>query len=112
MTLCFIALRPLVRTFFRISFSRRSDFLFIHIFLHIPCFNLRASIHASRKAGRHFVAMEVDQMIFKAILEPLIVASILEVIKKQCLDAQGASESLVDEEIADTVIEACNRFCK
>ena len=51
-------------------------------------------------------------MIFKAIVEPLIVASIPEVIKKQRFDAQGASESLVDEEIADTVIEAHNRFCK
>ena len=51
-------------------------------------------------------------MIFKAILEPLIVASIPEIVKKQRLDAQGASESLVDEEIADKVIEARNRFYK
>ena len=58
-----------------------SDFLFIHIFLHIACFNSGASIHACQKAGRHFVAMEEDQMIFKAILEPLIVTSISEVIK-------------------------------
>ena len=50
-------------------------------------------------------------MIFKAILEPLIVASILEVNKKR-LDAQGASKSLVDGEIADTVIAPRNRFCK
>ena len=50
-------------------------------------------------------------MIFKAILEPLILASIPEVNKKR-LDAQGASESLVDEEIADTVVVARNRFCK
>ena len=49
-------------------------------------------------------------MIFKAILEPLIVTSVLEVIKKR-LDAQEAFESLVDEEIADTIIEARNRFC-
>ena len=58
------------------------------------------------------MAMEADQMIFKAILEPLIVAYVPEVIKKQRLDAQGASKSLVDEEIADKVIEARNRFCK
>ena len=51
-------------------------------------------------------------MIFKAILEPLIVASVPKVIKKQHLDAQEASESLVDEEITDTVIAAHNRFCK
>ena len=49
-------------------------------------------------------------MIFKAILEPLIVDSVTEVFKKQHLDAQGAFENLVDEEIADMVIIACNRF--
>ena len=58
------------------------------------------------------MAMEVDQMIFKAILEPLIVDSVSEVFKKQRLDAQEASENLVDEELADSVIVARNRFCK
>ena len=52
------------------------------------------------------------QMIFKAILEPLIVASVPKVNKKQRFDAQGASESLVDEEIADTVMAPRNRFYK
>jgi hypothetical protein len=56
--------------------------------------------------------MEADQMIFKAILEPLIVDSVTEVFKKHHLDTQGASENLVDEELADTVIVARNRFCK
>ena len=56
--------------------------------------------------------MEADQMIFKAILEPLIVASVPEVSKKQRLDTPRGSENLVDEEIADMVIEARNRFCK
>ena len=51
-------------------------------------------------------------MIFKAILEPFIVAFVLEVIRKHYLHAQRASRSLVDEEIADMVIEARNRFCK
>ena len=55
--------------------------------------------------------MEVDQMIFKAILEPLIVTFVSEVIKKR-LDAQEASKNLEDEEIADTVIAPRNRFCK
>ena len=50
-------------------------------------------------------------MIFKAILDPFIVTSVPEVIKK-CLDAQEASESLEDEEIADTIIAPRNRFCK
>jgi hypothetical protein len=86
--------------------------LFIHISLHIPGFNTGASVHACRKAGRHFVAMEADQMIFKAILEPLIVDSVTEVFKKQRLNAQEASQNLVDEEFADTVIVARNRFCK
>ena len=58
------------------------------------------------------MAMEANQMIFKAILEPLIVDSVFEVFKKQCLDAQRASENLLDEEIADTVIIARNRFYK
>ena len=58
------------------------------------------------------MAMEANQIIFKAILEPLIVASVPEVKKKQCLDAQGAFESLVDEEIGDTIIAPRNRFCK
>ena len=56
--------------------------------------------------------MEADQMIFKAILEPLIVDSVTEVFKKQCLDAQEASQNLVDEDFADTVIVAYNRFYK
>ena len=51
-------------------------------------------------------------MIFKAILEPLIVAFVPEVNKKQRLDAQGAFERLVNEEITDTVIAPHNRFCK
>ena len=51
-------------------------------------------------------------MIFKAILEPLIVTSVSKVIKKQRLDAHEASKSLEDEEIADTVIAPRNRFCK
>ena len=58
------------------------------------------------------MAMEADQMIFKAILEPLIVDSVTEVFKKQCLDAQEASQNLVDEDFADTVIVAYNRFYK
>jgi hypothetical protein len=48
--------------------------------------------------------MEADQMIFKAILEPLIVDSITKVFKKQRLDAQGASENLEDEKYANKVI--------
>jgi hypothetical protein len=48
----------------------------------------------------------------KAILEPLIVDSVTEVFKKHRLNAQVASQNLVDEEFADMVIVARNRFCK
>ena len=58
------------------------------------------------------MAMEVDEMIFEAILEPLTVDSIHEVFKKQRLDAQEASPILVDEELAESSILARNRFCK
>ena len=56
--------------------------------------------------------MEADQMIFEAILEPLIVDSVSEVFEKQRFDAQGAFEILVDEEIEDSLIVARHRFCK
>jgi hypothetical protein len=52
----------------------------------------RASVHACRKAGHHFVAMEGDKEIFKAILEPLIVDPISEALKKQQLEATSTAE--------------------
>ena len=58
------------------------------------------------------MAMEADQMIFKAILEPLIVDSVPEVFKKQRLDAHEASEILVDEEFAESSIVARHKFYK
>ena len=51
-------------------------------------------------------------MIFKDILEPLIVPSFLEVFKKQRLDAKNTSEILVDEEFPESSIVACHRFNK
>jgi len=56
--------------------------------------------------------MEADQMIFKAILEPLIETSHPEVSKKQRLDTEESSEILMDEELAESSIVARNRFCK
>jgi hypothetical protein len=56
--------------------------------------------------------MEADQIIFKAILEPLIETIIPEVSKKQRLEVHEASEILVDEELAESSIIARNRFCK
>ena len=51
-------------------------------------------------------------MIFKYILEPLIVASVPEGFKKQHLDAQDTSEILVDEEFPESSIVARHRFSK
>ena len=51
-------------------------------------------------------------MIFKDILEPLIVASFPEVSKKKRLDAQNTSEILVDEEFPESSIVARHKFSK
>ena len=51
-------------------------------------------------------------MIFKDILEPLIVASILKVFKKQRFDAQDTSEILVDEEFPELSIVVRHKFSK
>jgi hypothetical protein len=67
-------------------------------------FNKGASIHACRKAGRHFVAMEVDEEIFKAILESLIVDTIPEGFKKQQFDGDDAVDDVELEELPDRVI--------
>jgi hypothetical protein len=42
--------------------------LFIMQFLWLNCHVILTSIHACRKAGRHIVAMEEDEEIFKALL--------------------------------------------
>ena len=51
------------------------SFFSIHFFLLLLGLSTGASVHACQKAGRHFVVLEADQMIFKDILEPLIVPS-------------------------------------
>jgi hypothetical protein len=56
------------------------------------------------------VAIEGDQEIFKAILEPLIVDPVTEIFKKQRLDADGTSKNFEDEEPPDTIIIAYNRL--
>jgi hypothetical protein len=71
-----------------------------------------ASVHACRKAGRHFVAMEGDKEIFKAILEPLIVDPISEALKKQRLEATSTADVLEIDEFPDPVITPLNRYCK
>jgi hypothetical protein len=71
-------------------------------------FNEGASIHACRKASRHFVAMEGDEEIFKAILEPLIVDTLTEGFKKQRIDGDDAEV----EELPDPIFIPLNRYCK
>jgi hypothetical protein len=62
-----------------------------------------ASVHACRKAGRHFLALEDDEVIFNSILKPLIVEPLTEVVKKQRLDDEA--------ELPAPVIVRQNRFC-
>jgi hypothetical protein len=42
----------------------------------------RATVHACRKSGRHFLVMEEDEAIFKSVLKPLILEPVVEVSKK------------------------------
>jgi hypothetical protein len=80
--------------------------------LHLSWFIEGASVHACRKAGRHFVAMEGDKKIFKAILEPLIVDTVTEGFKKRRLDGIDAAADVDLEELPDAVIKPLNRYCK
>jgi hypothetical protein len=61
------------------------------------------------------VAMERDKEIFKAILEPFIVAPVTEGFKKQQLDATSTVDDLEVEEYPDTVIipltNIVSKFC-
>jgi hypothetical protein len=80
--------------------------------LHLSWFIEGASVHACRKTGRHFVAMEGDKEIFKAILEPLIVDTVTEGFKKQRLDGIDAAADVDLEKLPDAVIKPLNRYCK
>jgi hypothetical protein len=80
--------------------------------LHLSWFIEGTYVHACRKAGHHFVAMEEDREIFKAILEPLIVDTVTEGFKKQRLDAIDATDGIELEELPDAVIQPLNRYCK
>jgi hypothetical protein len=75
-------------------------------------FNEGASVHACRKAGRHFVAMEGDEEIFKAILEPLIVDTVTEGLKKQRIDGDDAVDDAEVEELPDLVFTPLHRYFK
>jgi hypothetical protein len=56
--------------------------------------------------------MEGDKEIFKAILEPLIVDTITEGFKKQCLNGIDATDDVDLEELPDAIIKPLNRYCK
>jgi hypothetical protein len=58
------------------------------------------------------VAMEGDEAIFKAILEPLIVDTITEGFKKQRIDGDDAVDDVEVEELPDPVITPLNQYCK
>jgi hypothetical protein len=59
------------------------------------------------------VAMEGDEEIFKAILEPLIVDIVTEGFKKQQLHGDDTDDDDVDlQEFEDPVIQPLDRYCK
>ena len=72
---------------------------------------LGATVHACQKAGRHFVVMEEDDYIYKSILQPLILESDVEVIKRPRFDdAVGFGNPDEDvEPIAPTIVRL-NRY--
>jgi hypothetical protein len=75
-------------------------------------FHEGAIVHACCKAGRYFVAMEGDEEIFKAILEPLIVDTVPEGLKKQRIDGDDAVDDAEVEELPDPIFTPLNRYCK
>lgn len=76
--------------------------------------SIGASVHVCCKVGWHFVALEGDVKIFKAVLEPLSVDSVTEALKKQRLDHVDASEddTLLDklEEHENLVFQPLDRY--
>jgi hypothetical protein len=57
--------------------------------------------------------MEGDREIFKAILEPLIVDTVTEGVKKQRLHGDDTNDDDVDlEEFEDPLIQPLDRYCK
>jgi hypothetical protein len=58
------------------------------------------------------VAMEGDEEIFKAILEPLIVDTVTEGFKKQRIDGVDATNDIDLEELPDPVFTPLNRYYK
>jgi hypothetical protein len=58
------------------------------------------------------VAMEGDEVIFKAIFEPLIVDTVTKGFKKQRIDSVDAADDVEVQELLDPVFTPLNRYCK
>jgi hypothetical protein len=56
--------------------------------------------------------MEGDEVIFKAILEPLIVDTVTKGFKKQRIDGVDAADDVEVEELPDPIFTPLNRYCK
>jgi hypothetical protein len=56
--------------------------------------------------------MEGDEVIFKAILKPLIVDIVTEGLKKQRIDGVDAADDVEVEELPDPIFTPLNRYCK
>jgi hypothetical protein len=56
--------------------------------------------------------MEGDKEIFKGILEPLILDSVSEALKKKRLEAISTADNIEVERLEDPVIVPLNRYCK
>jgi hypothetical protein len=70
------------------------------IFIKLPLtVHARASIHACRKANRHFVVREDDVDIYKSVLQSLIVKPVIEFMKKPCLESEDALGDSKKEEV-------------
>ena len=75
-------------------------------------FILGATVHACRKAGRHFLAMEEDEDIFNCVLQPLIKVLDVDANKKPRVD-DVVSLGDPNEEVepsAPTIVRL-NRYC-
>jgi hypothetical protein len=58
------------------------------------------------------MAMEGDEEIFKAILEPLIMDTVIKGLKKQQIDGDEAIDDAEVEELLDPFFTPLNQYCK
>ena len=58
------------------------------------------------------MAIEGDEKIFKAILEPLIMDTITEGFKKQRIDGDDAVDEVEVEELQDPIFTPLNQYYK